>query len=524
MGVLIVNRNRGKAKLPAADSGNPPPIAALEGPGRAAKSTPIENNPTPPPVPAPPPTPAASQASLLETTVEPVLLAMGEQPGENAPAPASDPSLKDAPKNSEAANPPAPTPVPPPESSETPKPADNNLPAPAPTPMKPAPSEPIKINDLPPPLPDAAAPANPNPSPKPPDSSPKVMSPSPKSDGDNAPAAPSFPLAAPEPTPIVAPAETKQAEPRTLPNASVPAAAVVAGAAAVVTANSATLPNFTPAPSPAHEPVTGNAAPGSQAVDTSTESWKPLPNVGKKRIVLDDDPLALSPDLAPNAVREPPTPVAPRALRGKLAQARKERVGIEPVPHVVERGESFYTISQLYYGYGRFWKALWAANREAVPDPRVLYVGQTIRIPSPEDLDSRLIEPARSRGDLSLSHPSPTSGSLRKATRMGSGAAKAGNELDLPTNDPFSRRRPLDVEPDPEAVAEERANRPQYKVRPHETLRSIARDTLGDSRRADEILELNDKVIDDPAQLVTGQILKLPEDAKIGANAGRQTR
>jgi nucleoid-associated protein YgaU len=47
-------------------------------------------------------------------------------------------------------------------------------------------------------------------------------------------------------------------------------------------------------------------------------------------------------------------------------------------------------------------------------------------------------------------------------------------------------------------------------------LRSIARDTLGDARRADEILELNRGAIDDPAQLVVGQVLELPEDARTG--------
>jgi nucleoid-associated protein YgaU len=58
-----------------------------------------------------------------------------------------------------------------------------------------------------------------------------------------------------------------------------------------------------------------------------------------------------------------------------------------------------------------------------------------------------------------------------------------------------------------------------YKVRPHETLRSIARKTLGDSHRADEIRALNTEVIDDPANLPVGQILELPEDANVGVSA-----
>ena len=46
-------------------------------------------------------------------------------------------------------------------------------------------------------------------------------------------------------------------------------------------------------------------------------------------------------------------------------------------------------------------------------------------------------------------------------------------------------------------------------------MRSIARDTLGDSRRAGEILELNREVIDDPNYLTTGQEIELPEDARL---------
>ena len=57
------------------------------------------------------------------------------------------------------------------------------------------------------------------------------------------------------------------------------------------------------------------------------------------------------------------------------------------------------------------------------------------------------------------------------------------------------------------------ANRPVYKVRPYDTLRSIARDTLGDARRAGEILELNRDLIDDPTHLIAGQLIELPEDA-----------
>ena len=69
------------------------------------------------------------------------------------------------------------------------------------------------------------------------------------------------------------------------------------------------------------------------------------------------------------------------------------------------------------------------------------------------------------------------------------------------------------IRPDPEAV--EAPRRPTYKVKAHETLRSIARDTLGDPHRYREILELNRDAIDDPNRLAAGTSLTLPEDAVV---------
>jgi len=37
---------------------------------------------------------------------------------------------------------------------------------------------------------------------------------------------------------------------------------------------------------------------------------------------------------------------------------------------------------------------------------------------------------------------------------------------------------------------------------------------MGDSHRAEEILDLNRDLVDDPSRLIVGQILELPEDAR----------
>jgi nucleoid-associated protein YgaU len=164
-------------------------------------------------------------------------------------------------------------------------------------------------------------------------------------------------------------------------------------------------------------------------------------------------------------------------------------------------------------------------------------VGQSIRIPPPEALDRSLIEPARpapSSASLETANAStsPTSGAtasapMRRASRSveankaGSSPSGAEAEVALPTSDPFAKRGEGSAFDDVPSRLRTEVRRPRYKVRPYETLRSIARDTLGDSHRADEILELNEEVIDDPAHLIVGQVLELPEDAKVGSRRAR---
>jgi nucleoid-associated protein YgaU len=50
-------------------------------------------------------------------------------------------------------------------------------------------------------------------------------------------------------------------------------------------------------------------------------------------------------------------------------------------------------------------------------------------------------------------------------------------------------------------------------VQPHETLRGIARDRLGDPRRFEEIAELNRDLLTD-GRLTAGMRLLLPHDAR----------
>jgi hypothetical protein len=68
--------------------------------------------------------------------------------------------------------------------------------------------------------------------------------------------------------------------------------------------------------------------------------------------------------------------------------------GQYPYIHTVRNGENFWTIALLYYRSSRYGKALWAANKNAVPDLDRLKVGDKIIIPPVDQLDPALIEDA----------------------------------------------------------------------------------------------------------------------------------
>jgi nucleoid-associated protein YgaU len=239
---------------------------------------------------------------------------------------------------------------------------------------------------------------------------------------------------------------------------------------------------------------------------------------------------------------------------GSRVGARPSRV--ESSLHIVDRGENFWTISRLYYGDGRYYRALWKANSEKYPDIKKIHINDVILIPAVEDLDPAYIERPRRRpvavrdvgstrddddGPVGSEPASPgplgSFPTTRTARRFDtsqddpgrpSGRVDATLELPVGESDIGSARdgrgrladRPGEEErggPGVRLTARPRSpapvDRSVYKVRRYDTLRSIARDVLGDPRRADELYEINREIIADPTRLAPGQLLELPEDA-----------
>ena len=227
-----------------------------------------------------------------------------------------------------------------------------------------------------------------------------------------------------------------------------------------------------------------------------------------------------------------------------LARSARSEGKLETVLHKVEKNENFWTISRMYYNSGRYYKALWKANEDKVPEIDKLYRNTVIRIPPPEDLDPAFILPAGTRSpsagaeNLAAQDADPdrsTAGrsnacrrcadsplqpvrrgveSPRFRCRIRGGRRQPSAPRDEGTRSATAIRDDRDDDREPEIRPRDAVTRPIYKVRQYDTLRTIARDTLGDSRRADEILDLNRDIIDDPGHLIVGQILDLPEDAR----------
>jgi nucleoid-associated protein YgaU len=312
------------------------------------------------------------------------------------------------------------------------------------------------------------------------------------------------PVALDNPPPMVPPVEPSQApvavtetNPPPIPTPPPsPAPSPVAPIVPVPPEQPPTLEKIPASPSPA--PAIESAATRASTVGAN---WVAIPSGGRR--IIGSVPIISTP--AEILSDSPRVADGPRVLDDPVAADQ-----VEPVVHVVRAGENFWTISKLYYREGRFYKALHAANRKQVPDIRQLWVGTVLRIPPPEALDRSLIDPpSRFKTD---DGPASTVSRTSNARRADTTADEA--DLALPV-------RPRLVRPDPEAVEPAAPRRPTYKVKAHETLRSIARDTLNDPKRDREIYNLNRDVLDDINVLPPGTTLTLPEDANLSRRASK---
>jgi len=220
------------------------------------------------------------------------------------------------------------------------------------------------------------------------------------------------------------------------------------------------------------------------------------------------------------------------------ARLRTGGIMAGPRRHSVGPGETFASIAELYYGSTRFAKALWWVNRGKFKRPEELQVGDLVLVPAAAELEtpprgdegstwarvparraaSELLLPMGSSPATSRPHDESSGFAATEAdkrTSLGSGSGSGSGEYGAKTTR-GNREEATSYGPNSaarDADGTRRRNPPVHVVRPKETLRSIARDRLGDSRRADEIAALNQDRLVETGVLAPGQRLLLPSDA-----------
>jgi len=273
-------------------------------------------------------------------------------------------------------------------------------------------------------------------------------------------------------------------------------------------------PGCDPAPGPkdqslpAPDPALATPPGGSPAAVESAATQMPRRDAMVNQASWNVDSSHTAGSVAESLHREPDEP---RPLPASQRSTRLSTGGMMAGPrrHSVENGETFASIAQLYYGSTRYERALWWANRGKFPRPGQLKAGDLLIVPAAEELeavpgrdeitDSTHVAPRKTASEFVL--PAASSGTPRSASRPASIARAEPSDRRSSTPRGASNGR--------------RRNPPVHVVGPRETLRSIARDRLGDSHRADEIAELNQDRLLESGVLAPGQTLVLPFDAAV---------
>lgn len=250
-----------------------------------------------------------------------------------------------------------------------------------------------------------------------------------------------------------------------------PPAEDAAGAVAAVPPN----PHYQPPPPPGPlPPVPGEfaaAAPDVAGAYRSTLNVPPPPLLDAHRA----PPLAAG--WTAHGVDAPPVAVMPDA--------------VVPQSYVVRDGDDLTGIATRFYGHASAATAIWAANRDALPDPNVLPIGAVLRLPPAWTVfaaragDPRAIEP-QSAGPMPVGQPAQAAAPARTVGWLAAGATAAAAP-------PAAPQRPAAV-----------------RVAPGETLASLARRFYGDDRMAGRIWEANRDRLRSPELVVAGMELRLP--------------
>lgn len=238
-----------------------------------------------------------------------------------------------------------------------------------------------------------------------------------------------------------------------------------------------------PAPLPPLPREMALAAPGMGGVYRSTLEVPPPPLLDAERA-------------PPTAAWSGPQAVAPPQLP---PPSTIPEITVPPT-YRVQDGDDLGGIAGRFYGHPAAASAIWAANRQTIPQPDLLPIGAELRLPPPWAVrgqarsGSGVIEPA------SYARPAVV------PDAPGEPAAAPAVPWLAPAPGPAA------VAPPPTTQSWRPAGVPgSVVVAPGETMESLARRIYGDAAMADAIFAANRDRLRSPDLLVVGMELRLPQ-------------
>jgi len=164
--------------------------------------------------------------------------------------------------------------------------------------------------------------------------------------------------------------------------------------------------------------------------------------------------------------------------------------------HLVCKGETLTTIARRYYGAdaARLWRRIWEANKDRLPDPDRLDLGQKLVIPG---------LPAET---------SPAEVEVADAAETGHAEGDRGSGRSV-TLDDLARRFRVRLD-EGEVAGDPAEPPPTYTVEKGDTFYSIARKVYGDASLARKLVRKNRGRVPDARRLRVGQKILLLEEER----------
>lgn len=201
--------------------------------------------------------------------------------------------------------------------------------------------------------------------------------------------------------------------------------------------------------------------------------------------------LAVPPPPLLDAQSPPPDAATAVAEPARLAvYGEPAAVVAPPAAYVVRDGDDLTGIAVRFYGHPAAAGAVWAANRDVIPDPALLPIGASLRMPPPWSIPG--LPGTAAAAGRTIEPPHATAGPRVVPTAAAAAPWLAGGQVDAP------------------AAAARTPSGGTVRMAPGETLESLAVRFYGDRSAATRIWEANRDRLRSPELAVAGMELRLP--------------